>query len=325
MEEGEAVITTIQQGYFTTIQDQGRWGYQAYGMPVAGAMDRYAYRIANLLAGNREDAAVIEMTGAGAAFKFDEEQFVAVCGADMQGKLNGTPVGNWSSFFVPRRGEIRFDAAATGYRTYLAVRGGIDVPMVLGSRSTYTRAKIGGYEGRALRQGDVLYIGQDSEPRQAVPQHLSVQYVPRYSTKINLQVILGPQDDMFAEQAIDTFFKSTYTVDEQSDRIGYQLQGPKVLTGGKADIVSDAVGQGAIQIPSYGMPFIVTADHATTRGFAKIGYVIQSDLSKLAQAKPGDRICFSRVSEEEAIEALQSTQRCYTAIQSQLSGNLQKN
>lgn len=318
------MITTIQQGHFTTIQDKGRWGYQAYGMPIAGAMDRYAYRIANLLVGNKENAAVIEMTGVGAAFKFDEEQFVAVCGADMQGKLNGTPVSNWSSFLVPRRGEIRFGAAVTGYRTYLAVRGGIDVPMVLGSRSTYTRAKIGGYEGRALRQGDVLYVGQDSE-RETASQNLPLQYIPRYTAEINLRVILGPQDNMFTSQAVHTFLKSTYIVDEQSSRTGYQLNGPKILTGGKADIVSDAVGQGAIQIPSYGMPFIVTADHGTTRGFAKIGYVIQVDLSKLAQAKPGDRVRFTSVTEREALEALKHEQQCYSTIENQLLYHLQKN
>jgi antagonist of KipI len=318
------VITIIQQGLFTTIQDQGRWGYQAYGMPIAGAMDRYAFRIANMLAGNSGNAAVIEMTGEGASFKFDEEQFVAVCGADLQGTLNGVPVANWSSFFVPRRGELRFAAAASGYRAYLAVRGGFDVPLVLGSRSTYTRAKIGGYEGRALRQGDVLYVGRCSGQK-AVPQCLSPRYVPQYTGDIKLRVVLGPQDGMFTSQAVHAFFAGTYLVEEHSGRAGYHLNGPKILTGGTADIVSEAVGQGAVQVPSYGMPFIVTADHATTRGFAKIAYVIQVDLSGLAQAKPGDRVSFTRVAEQEAIDALRRRQQCYDAIEAQLSGHLQKN
>ncbi|WP_371361013.1 biotin-dependent carboxyltransferase family protein [Sporomusa malonica] len=307
-------MTTLQQGYFTTIQDEGRWGYQAYGMPIAGAMDRYAYRIANILAGNQETAAVIEMTDSGAAFKFDQEQFVAVCGADMQGKLNGKLISNWSSFFVPKQGELRFDAAISGCRTYLAIRGGIEVPPVLGSRSTYTRAKIGGYEGRALRQGDVLYVGQDSAAPTG-PRRLQSQYMPQYTPEVNLRVLLGPQDNMFTGNAIQTFFNSAYTIAGQADRAGYPLKGPKILPLGKeADIVSDAVGLGAIQIASNGRPFIVTADHHTTRGFAKIGYVIRVDLSKLAQAKPGDKIRFTAVAEQDAIKALQYEQQTYNMI-----------
>jgi biotin-dependent carboxylase-like uncharacterized protein len=311
------VITVIQQGDFTTIQDEGRWGYQAWGMPVAGAMDRYAYRIANLLTGNKEGAAVIEMTGVGAAFKFDEEQLIAVCGADMQGKVNGKPIDNWSPLLVPNRGEIRFGVAATGYRTYLAVRGGIDVPIVLGSRSTYTGAKVGGFEGRTLRQGDVLHVGQDSETK-AVLQKLPFQYIPHYGVACNLRVILGPQDNLFTREAIHTFFAGTYTVAAPSDRVNYQLTGPRIPTIGKADIVSDAVGLGAIQIPSYGMPYIVAADHGTTRGFAKLGYVIQVDLTKLAQAKPGDMVRFTNVTEPEAVEALQVEQQCYQEIVTQI-------
>jgi antagonist of KipI len=313
------VITIIQQGFFTTIQDQGRWGYQAYGMPIAGAMDRYACRVANLLVGNHADAAVIEMTASGAAFKFDKEQFVAVCGADMQGKLNGVPLRNWSAFIVPQRGEVRFDAAATGYRTYLAVCGGFAVPMVLASRSTYTPAKVGGHEGRALRQGDVLNIGQDSAFK-VEPRSLEVSYIPEYPAAINLRVILGPQDKMFTPEAINTFFASAYVVTDRSDRISYQLKGPRIMTIGKADIVSDAVCLGAIQIPSHGMPVIMTADHQTTGGFAKIGSVIQADLSKLAQARPGEAIRFTYVTEDQAIEALRHERQCYINIAESCQG-----
>ncbi|WP_425058840.1 5-oxoprolinase subunit C [Sporomusa carbonis] len=310
------MITTTQPGQFTTIQDEGRLGYQAYGMPIAGAMDRYAYRVANLLVGNRENAAVIEMTGVGAAFKFDEEQLVAVCGADMQGQVNGVPISNWSAFLVPRRSEIRFGTALSGYRTYLAVRGGFDVPPVLGSRSTYTRAKIGGFEGRALRQGDVLHVAQDTAFK-AKPRHLEQFYIPRYANPINLRVLLGPQDNMFTRETIDIFFTSTYTVAGRADRAGYQLKGPRIMTMGRPDIVSDAVCMGAIQIPSYGLPFIMTADHQTTGGFAKIGYVIRTDLAKLAQASPGDTIHFTCVNEQEAIEALEQERQYYRRIAKQ--------
>ncbi|WP_371373033.1 biotin-dependent carboxyltransferase family protein [Sporomusa aerivorans] len=307
------MITILQQGGFTTVQDEGRWGFQAFGMPIAGAMDKYACRVANLLAGNRENAAVIEMTDCGAAFKFDQEQFVAVCGADMQGKLNGKAVANWSAFFVPKRGELMFDTATSGLRTYLAVRGGIDIPPILGSRSTYTRARIGGLEGRALRQGDVLYLGGDSAS-QAISRILPSRYIPDYSSELTLRVMLGPQDYMFADSARKSFLTSTYVVAE-ADRAGYLLKGPKVLPVGKeTDIVSDAVGLGAIQIASNGRPFIVTADHQTTRGFAKIGYVIRVDISFLAQARPGDKIRFSMVSEQAAIDALLAEKQIYAKI-----------
>jgi antagonist of KipI len=307
------VITTLESGYFTTIQDQGRWGYQAYGMPIAGAMDRYACQVANLLVGNHMNAAVIEMTGMGAAFKFDEEQMVAVCGGDMQGLLNNIPISNWSSFLIPRRGEIRFSRAVSGYRTYMAVRGGFDVPMVLESRSTCTPAKVGGYEGRILRQGDVLHVGQDRDFR-VQPGALMESYIPQYTEEIQLRVILGPQDDMFSQAALDTFFGNSYTVTDQSDRTGYRLKGPKVKHIGKADIISEAVWLGAIQVPADGMPFIMTADHQTTRGFAKLGSVIRVDLAKLTQAGPGDSIRFVCSMEEEAVEALRQEREMYRKI-----------
>lgn len=311
------MITTVQPGYFTTVQDSGRWGYQAYGMPIAGAMDRYAMQVANLLTGNLPGAAVLEMTAEGAAFRFDQEQLVAVCGAQMQGRVNGEPVTNWSSFVVPKGGELRFESAVQGYRTYVAVRGGFAVPVVLGSRSTCTRARVGGYEGRTLRQGDVLYVGEDCDFPAAAAQ-VADAYIPAYTGAIVLRVLLGPQQAMFSREVIENFFKSTFAVTNQIDRIGYWLKGPKVVHRDKADIVSDAMWPGAIQIPSNGMPFIMMADHQTTGGFAKIGSVIGADLSKLAQARPGDTIRFYSIEEDEAIQALQAEQQCYAAIKQTL-------
>lgn len=307
------MITTIQQGTYTTIQDQGRWGYQAYGMPIAGAMDRYAYSVANLLVGNISTAAVLEMTELGGTFKFDEEQMVALCGGDMQGTVNDVPIVNWSSFLVPKKGYIRLDRSTTGYRAYLSVRGGFEVPMVLGSRSTYTRAKVGGHEGRALRQGDVLYVGGD-HGFTVQPWNLPRHYIPQYTSTITLRVILGPQDHMFSKNAIHIFFNSVYRVTEQAGRTGYRLKGATIKPLGNIDIVSDAMCLGAIQISANNMPFIMTADHQTTGGFAKIGTVIWADLSKLAQARPGDSIHFQLVTEEEAIENLSDEKQCLIEI-----------
>jgi antagonist of KipI len=308
------MITTLQSGVLTTIQDQGRFGYQAYGMPIAGAMDQYAFRLANLLAGNREQAAVIEMTGSGAAFKFDKEQIGAVCGADMQGRLNGQPIPNWSAFVIPRGSELQFGTALQGYRGYMAIRGGIAVPPVLQSRSTCTWAKIGGFEGRPLQQGDVLYVGQELGSLRKSLVKVPERYIPVYGEVAVLRVLPGLQDYLFSEAALAAFFANPYTVTTQAERAGYLLEGTKITSAGSKDIVSDAVNLGAVQIPLQGMPLIVTADHPTTRGFAKLGSVIQVDLSRLAQLKPGDKIQFIRTSENEAIQALQERQRVYEEL-----------
>lgn len=307
------MITVLQAGDFTTIQDRGRFGYQAYGMPVAGAMDQYAYRLANLLAGNRPGAAVLEMTGNGGVFKFDLPQTVAFCGADMSCKCNEKEVPNWSSFSVPKGAILSFGVAGTGCRAYLAVRGGFEVPLVLGSRSTYTRAGIGGYEGRVLRQGDVLYVGQETVG-EARDKLLPREFIPNYPSEIVLRVLLGPQDNLFSPESVQMFFANTFTVAPHSDRAGYQLKGSRIKTMGKADILSEAVSLGAIQIPAYGRPLIVTADHQTARGFAKIGCIIKADLNKLAQAKEEDTIRFCEVSEAQALQALAEETRQYERI-----------
>ena len=307
------MFTAVSPGFFTTIQDEGRWGYQAYGMPVAGAMDRYAYRAANLLVGNKPSAAVIEMTLLGAAFKFDKDLLIAICGADMQAKLDGVSVKNWSSFLVTKGSELKFDYAQTGCRTYMAVRGGIEVPSVLGSRSTYTRAKVGGLQGRALIQGDILAVGEDAES-EARPRTLDSVYIPQYSPSISLRVLLGPQDNMFTAEAIATFFQNQYTVTDEADRMGYRLEGAKISHVSKADIISDALCLGAIQIPAHGMPIIMMADRQTTGGYAKIGTVIGPDLKKLAQAKPGDVVRFEQIEEAAAVEALREERQAYLQI-----------
>ncbi|EAX48247.1 urea amidolyase related protein [Thermosinus carboxydivorans Nor1] len=308
------MITVLNPGLFTTVQDYGRWGYQAFGMPVAGAMDRYAFRLANILAGNADNAAVLEMTLRGGSFRFEQDCLVAVCGADMQGMLNGQKIRNWSSFWVPAGSELTFDYAVTGCRAYLAVHGGIDIPIVLGSRSTYTRAGVGGYQGRQLQTGDQLPVGCEGKYL-AVPRHLPEQFIPQYGNHVQLRVLLGPQDDLFTTKGIDTLFTAVYTISSEADRMGYRLEGEKIEHSGKPDIVSDALCLGAIQVPGHGMPIVMMADRQTTGGYAKIGTVIGPDLPKLAQAKPGDTVSFVRCTDEEAVAALRVEQQTYAQIQ----------
>lgn len=307
------MIEVISAGLFTTLQDGGRWGYQAFGMPVAGVMDHFAFRVANILAGNPEGAAVLEITFSGDTFKFRQDAFVAVCGADMAGTLNGVPIVNWSSFAVTAGSELYFGYVQKGCRAYLAVNGGIDVPPVLGSRSTYTRAAIGGHEGRKLRAGDLLKIGGKALKTPAACA-LPEKYRPAYTAAITLRVLPGPQDDLFTAEGLATFFNSSYIVANDSDRMGYRLEGPKIAHKAGADIVSDALSQGAVQVAGNGMPIVMMADRQTTGGYAKIGTVIGSDLMWLAQAKPGDTVAFRQCSEAGAVEALRAQRQCYREI-----------
>nr|WP_320147534.1 biotin-dependent carboxyltransferase family protein [uncultured Anaeromusa sp.] len=313
------MITVTQPGLLTTVQDQGRWGYQAYGVPVAGAMDRYACRAANILVGNEPEAAVLEMTLMGGSFQFAEAVWVAACGADMEATLDGQTVKNWSAFLAPAGSELTFGFAVSGCRSYLAVRGGFEVPVVLGSRSTYTRGRIGGVEGRALRAGDVLQAAAPAAGAKA-PQkrRLPPSCIPAYGGELTLRVLLGPQDDFFTSQGLKTFLDSSYLISDEADRMGYRLQGEKIEHKGKADIVSDALCFGAIQVPGHGMPIVMMADRQTTGGYAKIGTVIGPDLALLAQAKPGDMVRFAACSEEEAIEALRQEQSLYLQMQDEI-------
>lgn len=314
------MITTIQPGLFTTVQDEGRWGYQAFGMPVAGAMDRYAFQTANILAGNKPSAAVLEMTLRGGHFRFEKECYVSICGADMQAKLNDIPVKNWSCFLAVAGSELVFDYAISGCRTYMAVTGGIDTPAVLGSRATYTRAGIGGIDGRLLQAGDVIRIGRECE-QPGKMRVLPAKFVPEYREEIELRVLLGPQDDYFTEIGITTFFSSIYSISTEADRMGYRLEGDIIEHKANADIISDALCQGAIQVPGHGMPIIMMADRQTTGGYTKIGTVIGPDLFLLAQAKPGDRVTFKRCSEEEAEAALIAERDVYRKVKEALFYN----
>lgn len=317
------MITIVKPGLLTTIQDNGRWGFQANGMPVAGAMDRYAYRAANILAGNSADTAVFEMTMLGATFQFAQDAWVAVCGADMQGTLNGEKITNWSSFFVPAGSELAFNFAVQGCRTYLAVKGGLDVPQVLGSQSTYTRGRIGGHEGRALRAGDVIAPLHPATGVWNTVRKLPTQWIPQYSSDIAIRVLLGPQENYFTANGIATFLGNRYTITDEADRMGYRLEGAKIEHSGKPDIISDALCQGAIQVPGHGMPIIMMADRQTTGGYAKIGTVIGPDLSLLAQAAPGNTVRFIGCTDEEAVAALRDEQDKYRQMDAWLAAEPQ--
>ena len=301
------MIAVVKPGLLTTVQDAGRPGYRASGMPVAGAMDRLALAAANLLAGNGPGAAALESTVVGGTFRFEVEAIVALAGAELPASLDGQPISTGTPFLAPAGATLTLGVATRGVRTYLAVRGGIDVPVLLGSRSTYVRAGFGGHEGRALRAGDRLPIGAvrgAASPTAALlPAELPALAAP--GSTVTLRVIPGPQEDLFHPEGLETLHGATWKVTTQNDRMGYRLDGPPVRLRGAADIVTDAVVPGAVQVSGDGKPMVLMVDCQTTGGYAKPFAVIGPDLRRLAQARAGDGVRFLRCTQEEAVAALE--------------------
>ncbi len=287
----------ITPGLLTTIQDLGRWGYGQYGMPVAGAMDHDAMRLGNILLGNPENAPVMEITILGPTISFDHRIHFALTGGDLQPFLNSHPISLWSVHLARPGDQLSFGGASSGCRAYLAVAGSFDVPYVMGSASTYLRGKLGGYNGRALQAGDVLVTKPTSHPTLA-DLALSDDEKPRYRDVI--RVIPGPQDDAFTQEGLKTFLSAEYTVSHQADRMGCRLEGPMIMHKNSADIISDGIAPGAIQVPAHGTPIIMLADHQTTGGYTKIATVISVDIPSVAQKKPGDTLRFEQIPVEDA-------------------------
>jgi len=296
------VFEAVQPGSLTTVQDKGRFGYQQYGVPVSGAMDGYALMVANLLVGNDEGDACLEITVLGPRLRILVDTLVAATGADLSPALNNNPLPMWEAVKVYSGDTISFGHPKRGCRSYLSVAGGIDVPEVMGSRSTYVKSCLGGLEGRPLRSGDRLRSGETCVEISA--RKLPSQYIPEYQSENELRVILGPQDDYFTERGIQTFLHSEYRVSVQADRMGYRLEGLPIEHKAGADIISDGVPFGAVQVPGDGLPIILLADRQTTGGYVKIATVSSIDLCKLAQAKPGDGVRFLQVTKEEACQLL---------------------
>ncbi|MEW6661141.1 MAG: 5-oxoprolinase subunit PxpB [Bacillota bacterium] len=297
---GTPFFEVIRPGLLTTVQDLGRVGYQAYGVPVAGAMDRFSLRIANILVGNPEGEAALEITVFGPRLEVVCDGVVAVTGGDLGAALDGKPMPQWEAVPVKAGSVISFAGPRQGCRSYLAVAGGIAVPEIMDSKSTYLRGKFGGLYGRQLQAGDLLRIGpprskKEWAKRGGIPRNLLSPLVHPGEVR----VVLGPQDDYFDQEAIHTFLSSEYMIKPESDRMGYRLEGPLVKPK-EADIISDGIPLGAIQIPADGSPIILLADRQTTGGYPKIATVISPDIGKLAQAKPGDRLVFRQVTMEEA-------------------------
>jgi biotin-dependent carboxylase-like uncharacterized protein len=288
----------ISPGSFTTVQDRGRYSFLDRGVPPSGALDFFAFTIANLLVGNPYGAAALEITMMGPSLEVLGDADVALTGADMTMTINQELAPTWQMLRVKKGDVIRIRQAKSGCRAYLAVTGGIDVPVVMGSRSTCVKAKIGGVEGRTLRKDDVL--GRIPGDPLSKPRRLPADFIPTFSPDVVLRAVAGPQNEAFAS-GLETFFGSVYEVTPEADRMGYRLQGPAIHhdEGFPQSIISEPTMPGNVQLPADGQPIILLVEQ-TTGGYTKIATVISTDLPWIAQAVPGNRVRFQKVTLEEA-------------------------
>jgi antagonist of KipI len=315
-------ITIVNPGLYTTVQDRGRWGYQQFGMPVAGAMDDYSLRVANILVGNDEYEAALETTLTGPEICFNTDAVIAITGANMLPIVNGQIVPMWRSIRLSKGDVLSFSAATSGARGYIAFAGGLDTPVVMGSRSTYIRGGIGGYEGRKLKSGDEINLRNSGlSLEQLVNRAIPTQYVPEYKTSCQIRAVPGPQDDCFTEESLERFFSSEYEITGEADRMGYRLSGPALSHKSGPDIISDGINIGSIQVPGHGMPIVMMADRQTTGGYTKIATVISTDIALMAQLKPGDRVSFIRVDVSEAHRILREYESKISAVKGYVSSH----
>jgi len=299
-----------------TVQDRGRWGYQRYGLPESGPMDWWAFRAANALVGNVADCACLEMGFSNAILKVEADAIMALAGAGYRLNVNHRQVPLWMVFRVKPGDFIHIEKNHGGNWVYLAVSGGFLSPVWLGSRSTYARAGL----GRLIISGDRLPISAKAGQKQwfagrAFPQSAR----PLYDQPPHLRVVLGPHQACFNEKDIQAFLNAGYDLTPQSDRMGYRLSGPIIHHRTHADLVSQGMAMGEIQVPADGQPIVMMPDHPTTGGYACIGTVARVDLPLLAQAQPGEaEIRFHAVGVDEGQDALRKADdRLATALQSQ--------
>ncbi|WP_273545576.1 biotin-dependent carboxyltransferase family protein [Paenibacillus caui] len=326
-------------GLLTTVQDLGRFGVQKYGVIAGGAMDTFALRMANLLVGNEETDAGLEITMLGPDILMEQTALISICGGDLSPKLNGKPLPLWRTVLAPKGSRLSFGKLRQGCRAYLAVGGGLDVPVEMNSRTTYLRAGIGGFCGRALRQGDRIPLGaaslrclnlmgllaREADGDFGAVSHWSVTpgMLPPYSPNPTVRVIEGEEYGLFSEESLRSFLNEWYDVLPQSDRMGYRFTGSKLTLREKTELISSAVTFGTVQVPSDGYPIVLMADRQTTGGYPKIAQVITADLPLLAQVNLGGHVRFRLISLREAQKQYVARERAIRTLRSGLE-QLQK-
>jgi antagonist of KipI len=297
-----ASLRILRPGLLTTVQDCGRWGHQAQGVPVAGAMDTYSHRLANHVAGNTFDAATLEVTLTGPQVEFVEATRFAVCGAEFRLAVDGSPVPMNEAIEVAPGSCLRFGDRIRGARAYLAVAGGIDVPCALGSRATHVVSRMGGLDGRALRAGDVLPVGPEKGVRPLLQVKGAVPLFPVLpGGGARVRVIAGALMDRLAGRR--------FTISSQSNRMGYRLDAPyQDAAAASGEVISGPVPTGAVQVPPGAQPILLMADHGSSGGYAVAATVITADLPLAGQLAPGDWIEFEACSLKDADDALRAAE-----------------
>lgn len=310
------MIEIISGGLQTTVQDGGRSGYQSSGVPVCGAMDAPALWRANILCGNDWEEAALEICALGPTIKFLESNIFAITGGEFAAMLDGIPLEIGRTYLANKGATLAIGGAKTGFRAYLAFAGGLDIPPVMDSRSTCLAASFGGYEGRKLQKGDRIAFRTPQLWLRGLPQRVLPQ---NYDHTAPVRVVAGAQRDALTEDSLETFFYSVYKVSDKSDRMGLRLSGPALrFAGGRdANIISDGVAMGAIQVPD-GQPIVMMADRQTVGGYVKLGAVCTADLPLLAQKKPGDTVRFAPVTVQEAQKLYHMQRRALRSSQAAL-------
>lgn len=303
------IISVLKPGLLTTVQDLGRFGYQKNGLVTSGALDAGALRTANLLVGNPETAAGLELTLRGPTLRFETDALLALAGADLGARLTGQPVPLGRPVAVRAGAVLAFEKPKTSGRAWLAVAGGVAVPPVLGSRATYLRAALGGLAGRALRAGDELPVGEwpamserlyrSTPPKEAAGWAAAQWYAPAPppagpGVPLLVRALPGPEYEQFAPASQRAFWEEGFVVTTEADRMGCRLSGPPLARTTATELLSSAVTFGTVQVPTGGQPIVLLADCQTTGGYPRLAQVVTADLGRLAQALPGARLRFQR-------------------------------
>nr|WP_321409998.1 biotin-dependent carboxyltransferase family protein [uncultured Carboxylicivirga sp.] len=301
-------IKVIKAGLLSTIQDEGRADFQKIGMPVGGAMDLIALKMANYLAGNNPLEAAIEMTMTGCCIEFYSDTFIGIAGAMPELTLNSLPIEPYRTIQIKAGDVLDILKINQGARTYLSIAGGFDLPDIMGSKSTYLYGKLGGFNGRALKVGDNIPINK-SKPNLKL-RRIKEKHIPQLPTESVLRILPGPEKERFTWNGLVNFLTEPYSLSPHCDRMGFRLDGPAIEhLNNDADIISSPIAFGTIQVPSHGSPIVMMADRQTTGGYTRIANVISADFSILAQLKPGDKICFKEVSYKTSIKALKAQEK----------------
>lgn len=304
------IFKVMKAGLQTTVQDLGRHGFREFGVSPSGAMDPYSLQMGNLLVGNTLGEAGLEAPIMGPVLMALHDVTIAICGGNLTPKINKQEIPLWKSIVIKKGQILSFGELKDGTRTYISIAGGIDVPYVLNSKSTYLTGKFGGFKGRALKEGDTLY----GYPFTRRNRFLHTKFIPNYTNPLTVRVIVGPHHEKFTSIGLETFLTKEYFISPQSNRMGYQLTGPKIEHSNTADIISDAIPLGGIQVPASGQPIILMAEHQTTGGYSRIATVISADIHRLAQAQPGTKVRFKEIDMQTAQDLLIESKRRLISI-----------